>query len=133
MGLEAGRPGRQLGEEAHPLTVPVQGGETEPFTVVGTGEPPTVTAQLLTVTSGGVWIDGERGDIKRGVVEAPPSTTLFFKPEGSDSAGRVQASWCWLPPSAPAGTPACDVCAARTAADMSLAQLCLGQRGPGIR
>jgi hypothetical protein len=96
------------GEEADPLSIPVQGGETEPFTVAGAGEAPTVTAQLLTVTSAGVWIDGERADIKRGVVEAPASATLFFKPEGGEAAGRVQASWCWLPPSVPTGTPPCD-------------------------
>jgi len=87
-------------EEAHPLTVPVQGGTTEPFTVAGTGEPPTVKSQLLTVTSQGVWIDGERSDVHG---PEPASTTLFFKPEGP-GGGRVQASWCWLP----AGTtPAC--------------------------
>ena len=96
------------GEEADPLSVPVQGGESKPFTVAGAGEVPTVTAQLLTVTSAGVWIDGERGDIKQGVVQAPASATLFFKPEGDEAAGRVQASWCWLPPSAPSGTPPCD-------------------------
>ncbi len=95
-------------EEAEPLTVPVQGGESKPFTVAGTGEAPTVTAQLLTVTSAGVWIDGERGDIKQGIVQAPASTTLFFRPEGGEVAGRVQASWCWLPPSAPVGTRPCD-------------------------
>ncbi len=82
-------------EEAHPLAVPVQGGATatEPFTVAGTGEPPTVKSQLLTVTSGGVWIDGERSDVHG---SEPASATLFFKPEGA-AGGHVQASWCWLP------------------------------------
>lgn len=95
-------------EEAQPLSVPVQGGEAKPFTVPGAGEVPTVTAQLLSVTSAGIWIDGERADIKRGIVQAPASATLFFKPEGEKVAGTVQASWCWLPPTAPAGTPLCD-------------------------
>jgi hypothetical protein len=82
------------GEEAEPLRVPVQGaGEPEPFTVSGTGEPPTVISQLLTVTSEGVWIDGERADIH---THTPASTTIFFKPAGA-TGGQVQASWCLLP------------------------------------
>lgn len=82
------------------LTVPVRGslGVTYvPFTVAGTGEPPTATAQILTVTSEGVWIDGERGDVSA-------STTMFFKPEGA-SRGKVEGSWC-QPPSG--GAPACE-------------------------
>jgi len=89
------------GEEAEPLTVPVQGGGApEPFTLAGLGEPPTVTSQILTVTSEGVWIDGERADVHG---RAPASTTLFFKPEGA-TGGQVQASWCLLPTGAE-GTP----------------------------
>ena len=85
--------------EAHPLTVPVLPSGTAPFTVGNGGEPPTVQSQLLTVTSEGVWIDGERSD-------ARASSTIFFKPEG-EAGGRVSASWCKLPEGAPIGTPAC--------------------------
>ncbi len=81
--------------EAHPLRA-----NERRFTVTHTGEPPTVQAQVLTVTSDGVWVDGERAD-----VQTP--ATLFFKPEGSDG-GHVVATWCRLPGSAPAGTPECD-------------------------
>jgi hypothetical protein len=91
------------GEEAEPLRVPVRGGgEPEPFTVAGTGEPPTVISQLLTVTSEGVWIDGERADIH---TRTPASTTIFFKPDGP-TGGQVQASWCLLPAGAE-GAPPC--------------------------
>jgi hypothetical protein len=91
------------GTPGEPLTVPVckrtesceqqsQRTETEqePFTVAGTGEPPTVQSQVLTVTSEGVWIDGVRSDVDA-------STTMFFKPEGEASAGSTIASWC-VPP-----------------------------------
>lgn len=78
-----------------PLTV-----AGEPFTVPGTGEPPTAKAQILTVTSEGVWIDGERLDVST-------SATMFFKPEGTTDSGHVVASWCQLPTSAPPATPAC--------------------------
>ncbi|HWY17510.1 MAG TPA: hypothetical protein VNY27_02235 [Solirubrobacteraceae bacterium] len=96
--------------EAHPLTVPVREGAPAPLTVRGTGEPPTVTAQVLTVTSEGVWVDGERADVH---TRAPASTTIFFAPEGlakpgGTVAGTVRASWCELPSGAPAGTPQCD-------------------------
>jgi hypothetical protein len=71
------------------LKVPVEGGAAHaPFTVAGTGATPTVRAQILTVTSAGLWIDGERGDTQA-------STTLFFKPEGEEGAqGQILASWC---------------------------------------
>ncbi len=97
-------PGGEAGE-AEPLTVPVQqAGKpagAAPFTVRGVGEPPTAQSQLLTVTSEGVWIDGERGD-----VQSPnsASTTLFFKPEAERAGGSVEASWCQSPPEA---TPQC--------------------------
>lgn len=92
-------------EEAEPLTVPVlPAGIVEPFVVPGSGEQPTVTAQVLTVTSEGVWIDGRRGDVS---TLEPATTTLFFKPEGP-TVGTVMASWCLLPAGVPAGTPACD-------------------------
>jgi hypothetical protein len=87
--------------EADPLTIPlVGGGEAKPFTVSGTGEPPTVQNQILTVTSEGVWIDGVREDVQA-------SSTMFFKPEGEADSGRVVASWCRLPEGTPAGTSAC--------------------------
>ncbi len=93
------------GEEAEPLTVPVQGGGApEPFTVAGTGEPPAVTSQILTVTSEGVWVDGERGDVH---ALTPATTTMFFKPGGALS-GQVTASWCLLPAGVPGGTPLCE-------------------------
>jgi hypothetical protein len=99
VALEAGaKPG-----EADPLKVPVSGGgEAQPFTVSGTGEPPTVQNQILTVTSEGVWIDGLRQDVGA-------STTMFLEPEGegeSDS-GKVIAGWCVLPEGTAAGTPGC--------------------------
>jgi hypothetical protein len=73
--------------EAHPLSVPLADGSAPAFTVPGVAEPPTVQAQILTVTSQGVWIDGERSDVKA-------STTLFFKPSGEGAEGNVEASWC---------------------------------------
>lgn len=81
--------------EAHPLTA-----NAHPFTVPHTGEPPTVQAQVLTVTADGVWVDGERADVQS-------SATLFFKPEGA-AGGHVLASWCSIPASAPAGSARCD-------------------------
>ena len=65
----------------------------EPFTARGTGEPPTTSAQILTVTSQGVWVDGERAD-------ASAAVTFFFKPTEAEPSGEhategeVQASWC---------------------------------------
>jgi len=75
------------------LTVPVSEPSDVPFTVPGIGKPPTVTAQILTVTSEGVWIDGERTDIRTGPLA---STTLFFKPAGA-AHGFVEGSWCQPP------------------------------------
>jgi hypothetical protein len=94
------------GEEAEPLTVPVLGGGApEPFTLAGLGEPPTVISQVLTVTSEGLWIDGERGDVH---TRTPASTTIFYRPEGEagETRGHVEASWCLLPTGA-VGAPAC--------------------------
>jgi hypothetical protein len=82
-------------EEAHPLVA-----NGRPFTVTGTGQPPTVQSQLLTVSAEGVWIDGQRSDVHA-------STTMFFKPEGG-GGGHVVATWCRIPAGAAAGTPACD-------------------------
>ena len=56
-----------------------------------------VQTQVLTVTSQGVWIDGERPEVRA-------STTLFYRPE-SGGSGPAMTSWCNLeqaPPSAPA-------------------------------
>ena len=82
--------------EAHPLYVPVAGGEQVPFEIHGSGAPPTVEGQVLTVTDEGVWIDGDRGDL----AGTGASTTLYFKAQGSDG-GTLQASWCLPPPSTP--------------------------------
>jgi hypothetical protein len=68
-----------------PLQVPLATGSTL-FTVTGIAEPPANTAQSLTVSSQGVWIDGKRADTST-------AATMFFKPEGTN-AGRVLASWC---------------------------------------
>ncbi|MBA3809788.1 MAG: hypothetical protein H0X28_15555, partial [Solirubrobacterales bacterium] len=77
-------PGTGPGDgEAHPLQA-----EQEAFTVAHTGEPPTVQAQILTVTAEGVWVDGER-------LDNHSSTTLYFKPSG-DAGGEVAAAWCTL-------------------------------------
>jgi hypothetical protein len=66
-----------------PITVNGQG-----FSVNGTGEPPSSSSQILTVTQQGVWIDGQR-------TEANAGATIFFKPDPSNpSSGEVQASWC---------------------------------------
>jgi hypothetical protein len=75
------------------------GFEGQSFTVAGIGEPPSATAQLLTVTEEGVWIDGEL---------AGTPGTMFFKPEGEEAGGEayrghVVASWC----NAPEGSPQC--------------------------
>ncbi|HEX5851652.1 MAG TPA: hypothetical protein VFY36_01040 [Solirubrobacteraceae bacterium] len=80
-------------EEAHPLSA---GGGV--FTVAHTGEPPSVQAQILTVTGEGVWIDGERSDIHA-------STTMLFRPMGQ-GGGEVVATWCSIP-SAHAGATPC--------------------------
>ncbi len=87
--------------EAHPLTVPVQSGEPRSFTVFGTGFPPVVKAQLLTVSPQGVWIDGRRTDVSEA---EQSSTTLFFKPSEEQASGTLQASWCQPPPGE---APAC--------------------------
>ena len=93
----AARAGGEAGE-AEPLSVPVleKGVPAAPvrFTVPGTGAPPTVAAQLLTVTDDGVWVDGVRGDVDR---VAAASTTLFYKIDGAGPQGEVKASWCQPP------------------------------------
>ncbi len=69
-----------------PLQVPLAGGVSTPLHESGTGEPPSGNAQLLTVSSQGVWIDGERADTLT-------PTTIFFKPTAADE-GEAPASWC---------------------------------------
>jgi hypothetical protein len=81
------RPGGVVGE---PLSVVLGGGEEVPLTVEGTGEPPTATAQILTVTDEGVWVDG---------LGSGAALTTFFRPEGEAAgkeryAGHTLASWC---------------------------------------
>jgi hypothetical protein len=87
-------PGFKAGE---PLTVAPHGLEAgAPFVVPGS---PAVLAQVLTVTSEGVWIDGQRTD-------AHVSTTMFFKPEGGAEALGSDSITSWCPPTS--STPACD-------------------------
>ena len=83
------------GEPGEPLSVPTEKGEEVPLNVSNDDQ-----SQVLTVTSGGVWIDGERADVDA-------STTMFFEPEGED-LGRVVESWCRLSGNAPVGTSPCD-------------------------
>jgi hypothetical protein len=68
--------------EAHPLQA-----EGATFTVAHMGEPPTVQAQVLTVSEDGVWVDGER-------LDNHSSTTIYFKPTGEEAGGEVTAVWC---------------------------------------
>lgn len=83
-------PGAPVGQ---PLSVPVQGGGSEPLRLAGA---PNVRTQVLTVTGEGLWIDGERGDTHA-------TETTFYKPQGETGAASV-TSWC-VPPNGPA---ACD-------------------------
>jgi hypothetical protein len=72
------------GEPGEPISVEVNGGSQVPFIV-----PVEDKSQLLTVTSEGIWIDGERSD-------AHVSATIFLRPEGSGEAHAV-AAWCAIP------------------------------------
>lgn len=60
------------------------GGKTEPLSIPNA--PRRIAAQILTVTSQGIWIDGELAG-----VSAP--TTVFVTPEG-EAGGSISASWC---------------------------------------
>jgi hypothetical protein len=82
------------GEVGEPLRIPTQGEEV-PLVV-----PSNYQSQVLTVTSEGVWIDGERADVQA-------SATVFFKSE-AETRGHVLTSWCKLSENVPSGTPACD-------------------------
>lgn len=70
-----GEPGEPLaiGEGAHEERITIPGAEKE-----------RVQTQVLTVTSQGVWIDGELSNVGA-------SATIFFKPEG-----ETTTSWCTL-------------------------------------
>ncbi|HEV7528375.1 MAG TPA: hypothetical protein VGO29_05730 [Solirubrobacteraceae bacterium] len=83
--------------EADPLKA-----DGQQFTVRD-ADPPTLEAQVLSVSDEAVWVDGERADVGA-------STTLYFKPEGGSHTlkGDVRAAWCALPTGVPAGTPECD-------------------------
>ncbi len=70
------------GEPGAPLQVPVKSGSTALVEPGNAG---------LTVTSQGVWIDGDRADTLTPI-------TMFLKPEGA-AAGTVAASWCAEPSS----------------------------------
>jgi hypothetical protein len=67
---------KEKGIPGEPLSVLGEG-----FTVNGTGEPPIVTAPLLTATAAGLWLDGET---KEGRL------TMFYEP----SREGVAAVWC---------------------------------------
>ncbi|MHB8233134.1 MAG: hypothetical protein ACYDHT_00620 [Solirubrobacteraceae bacterium] len=88
------KPGGEAGE---PLAVRLGGGE-EPLAIPG-AQRERVQTQVLTVTSQGVWIDGERPEVRA-------STTMYFKPEVAGS-GPSLTSWCTIEASAP-GTEACE-------------------------
>ncbi len=95
------QPGGKVGE---PLRVPIVGPEGgvidgEDLAIPGAGSD-RVRSQVLTVTSQGVWIDGERP-------EARASTTVFFNPEGGGAAQPTLTSWCSLE-SSPTGTRPCE-------------------------
>jgi hypothetical protein len=86
---------RQQGTAGEPLSVPALG---EQFTVTGTGEPPLVTAPLLTATKQGLWLDGETHQGR---------LTMFF----DLSKAKWTGVWCFfsatgcksLPDQLPAG------------------------------
>ncbi len=64
--------------------------EGRPFSVPGAGGVPHSTGQFLTVTSRGVWIDGE-------LLEHSAPVTMFFKPSGESeetTSGEVTRAWC---------------------------------------
>ena len=85
---------RAGGEGGEPLQVPTEG-EPQQFVV-----PAKDQSQVMTVTPSGVWLDGLRRDVNA-------STTMFFEPEGEGNSGRINASWCLIGASAPAGTLGC--------------------------
>jgi hypothetical protein len=95
--LGAGTPSWQ------PVTVKSGGEAGEPIEVEGeTFTIPTADqAQILTVTSSGLWLDGQlRG--------AQASATIFFSPEGEANAGTVKRLWCRIPASSSATVKGCE-------------------------
>jgi hypothetical protein len=91
VALESPKSGGVPGE---PITV-----DKERFTIPGARKR-RIQTQVLTVTGEGVWIDGERPEVKA-------STTIFFKPapEGEDYGSTT--IWCTLE-SSPPGTEPCE-------------------------
>lgn len=81
-----GQPGEALSVDGEAIAIPSARGEA-------------VRNQVLTVTSQGVWVDGERPNVRA-------STTLFFKPR-SEGSGPTLTSWCSLA-SSPPGTSECE-------------------------
>ena len=68
-------------------------------------EPGRDQAQLLTVTSAGVWLDA-----RMHAARAP--ATLYFEPAGAADAGAFTGVWCEIPAGSPGATPqATDECA----------------------
>jgi hypothetical protein len=74
------------GEPGSALSVPLSEGQSTQYTLPDLGGNPGNQSQLLTASSRGVWIDGERSDDRQRV-------TMFFKPEGGNG-GSIRASWC---------------------------------------
>ncbi len=75
-------------QEVSPSPLTDQG---EPFAIPNTGGgQPNPTAQILTVTAAGLWVDGERSDVSSRV-------TMYVKPssegEGASSV-EVEHAWC---------------------------------------
>jgi hypothetical protein len=80
------------------LTVPLQSGQTATFTVPNA---PNVLTQLLTVTSEGVWVDGERTD-------AHESATMFLRFAAEEASVASVTSWCPRPSGLSSSLSACE-------------------------
>jgi hypothetical protein len=89
---------KEGGEAGEALQVPVVNGNNESVEPVPFGVPSQDQSQLLTVTSEGVWIEGQRSDLQ-------VSTTMFFKPQGE---GAGLTSWCRMPEGTPSTTANCE-------------------------
>lgn len=86
-----------------PVTVKSGSEPGEPIEVEGEtfAIPSPDQAQLLTVTSSGLWLDGQLHGAKA-------SATVFFKPEGEAAAGTVAGTWCKIPAGSSATVAACE-------------------------
>ncbi|HEX4437380.1 MAG TPA: hypothetical protein VH061_11370 [Solirubrobacteraceae bacterium] len=75
-----------------PVATQSGGGPGEPIEILGErfDVPPHDQAQLLTVTSDGVWVDGR-------LHGANASATLYFKPDGEADTGSFTGLWCEVP------------------------------------